>query len=35
MLGQIAAPVSGSEQQMTEMFPMLMMMSMMAGMVGV
>jgi len=34
MLGQIAAPVSGPEQ-MTEMFPMLMMMSMMAGMMGV
>lgn len=35
MLGQIAAPVSGPEQQMTEMFPMLMMMSMMAGVMGV
>ena len=35
MLGQIAAPVSGPEQQMTEMFPMLMMMSMMSGMMGV
>jgi serine protease AprX len=34
MLGQIAAPVSGSEQQMTEMFPMIMMMTMMAGMTG-
>ena len=34
MLGQIAAPVSGPEQQMTEMFPMLMMMSLMAGMAG-
>ena len=34
MLGQIATPVSGSEQQMTEMFPMLMMMSLMANMAG-
>jgi len=35
MLGQVATPVSGPEQQMTEMFPILMMLSMMAGVMGV
>ena len=34
MLGQISTPVSGADQQMTEMFPMIMMMTMMAGMTG-
>ena len=35
MLGQIATPTGAPEQQMTEMFPMLMMLSMMAGVMGV
>jgi len=35
MLGQIAAPTGTPDQQMTEMFPMLMMLSMISGVMGV